>query len=204
MNASCTSGRRRPWSSPCAALFVALSGVGYTAIVLPANSVGTKHLKKNAVTSPKVKGLVTSDFKPGQLPPRLSAYVSSTGTLRGGHGVVASSRLSDGNFSVTFNQSIANCAATANYLRESVDSSVERVGSSRNHALDRGGASHLHLEFNLQHQREHPVRADRGLLSNTTVGFMEVCPSPNPAWVAGFDSNREMGPPGLEPGTNGL
>ena len=73
-----------------AALFVALSGVGYTAIVLPANSVGTKHLKKNAVTSPKVKGLVTKPVsKPGQSPPRLSAYVKLTGTLRGGHGVVA-------------------------------------------------------------------------------------------------------------------
>jgi hypothetical protein len=108
----------------CAALFVALTGVGYTAIVLPANSVGTKHLKKNAVTSPKVKGLLRSDFKPGQLQPRLWAYVSSTGTLRGGRGVVASSRLSDGNFSVTFNRSIVNCAATANYLRESTDVSL--------------------------------------------------------------------------------
>ena len=109
----------------CAALFVALSGVGYTAIVLPANSVGTKHLKRNAVTSAKVKGhLLRSDFKPGQLPPRLWAYVSSTGTLRGGRGVVASSRISSGSFRVTFNRSIVNCAATANYLRRSDDSAL--------------------------------------------------------------------------------
>jgi hypothetical protein len=50
--------------------------------------------------------------------------VSSTGTLRGGGGVVASSRTSSGNFSVTFNQSIVNCAATANYLRRSGDSAL--------------------------------------------------------------------------------
>ena len=127
----------------CAALFVSLSGVGYAAIVLPANSVGTKHLKRNAVTSAKVKkhSLLRSDFKRGQVPrgpgpqgiqgaqgiqgpkgdpgtpaTRLWAYVSPTGTLRGGSGVVASSRLCTGYFSVTFNQSIVNCAATANYL----------------------------------------------------------------------------------------
>jgi hypothetical protein len=133
----------------CAALFVSLSGVGYAAIVLPANSVGTKHLKRNAVNSAKVKkhSLLRSDFKRGQIPRgpqgipgiqgiqgvqgpkgdpgtpaiRLWAYVSATGTLRGGSGVVASSRLYEGNFSVTFNQSIVNCAATANYLRRSGD-----------------------------------------------------------------------------------
>lgn len=139
----------------CAALFVSLGGVGYAAIILPANSVGTRQLKKNAVNSAKVKkhSLLKSDFKRGQIPrgpqgiqgaqgihgaqgiqgpkgdpgtpaTRLWAYVSATGTLRGGGGVVASSRLSDGYFSVSFNQSIANCAATAGYLRESNDVSV--------------------------------------------------------------------------------
>ena len=133
----------------CAALFVSLSGVGYAAIVLPANSVGTKHLKRSAVTSAKVKNrsLLRSDFKRGQLlrgpqgiqgaqgiqgpkgdpgtpATRLWAYVSATGTLRGGGGVVASSRTSSGSFSVRFNQSIVNCAATANYLRRSGDSAL--------------------------------------------------------------------------------
>jgi hypothetical protein len=136
----------------CAALFVSLSGVGYAAIVLPANSVGTKQLKRNAVTSAKVKqySLLRSDFKRGQIPQgpkgpqgpqgvpgaqgiqgpkgdpgtpatRLWAYVSPTGTIRGGSGVVASSRVFDGYYSVSFNQSIVNCAATATYLRESND-----------------------------------------------------------------------------------
>ena len=54
----------------CAALFVSLGGVGYAAIVLPANSVGTKQLKRNAVNSAKVKkhSLLRSDFKRGQVP----------------------------------------------------------------------------------------------------------------------------------------
>src|SRR5919108_4804559 len=37
------------------ALFVALGGTGYAAIKLPANSVGTKQLKKKAVTLKKIK-----------------------------------------------------------------------------------------------------------------------------------------------------
>jgi hypothetical protein len=52
------------------ALFVALGGTGYAAVVLPAHSVGTKQLKRNAVTSSKVKNfsLLRRDFKRGQLP----------------------------------------------------------------------------------------------------------------------------------------
>lgn len=51
------------------ALFVALSGGAYAAS-LPRGSVGTAQLKKNAVTSPKVKNgaLLRKDFKSGQLP----------------------------------------------------------------------------------------------------------------------------------------
>jgi hypothetical protein len=47
------------------ALFVALGGTGYAAIRLPKASVGAKQLKKNAVTSKKVKNssLLLGDFK---------------------------------------------------------------------------------------------------------------------------------------------
>ena len=38
------------------ALFVALGGISWAAVALPNNSVGTKQLKKNAVTGPKIKG----------------------------------------------------------------------------------------------------------------------------------------------------
>jgi hypothetical protein len=52
------------------ALLVALGGTSYAAITLPANSVGTKQLKKNAVTGKKVKNrsLKAIDFATGQLP----------------------------------------------------------------------------------------------------------------------------------------
>ena len=51
-------------------LFVALGGVSYAAINLPAGSVGTKHLKRNAVISSKVKNgsLRRADFRAGQIP----------------------------------------------------------------------------------------------------------------------------------------
>lgn len=54
----------------CVALAVALGGTGYAALRLPANSVGTRQLKKNAVISSKVKNhsLRALDFRPGQLP----------------------------------------------------------------------------------------------------------------------------------------
>lgn len=54
----------------CLALFVALSGTSYAVSQLPKNSVGSKQIKKSAVTSAKVKdrSLVARDFKVGQLP----------------------------------------------------------------------------------------------------------------------------------------
>jgi hypothetical protein len=50
------------------ALFVALGGSSYAALNLPKGSVGTKQLRKNAVTSPKVKrgSLLISDFRRSQ------------------------------------------------------------------------------------------------------------------------------------------
>lgn len=52
------------------ALLVALGGTSYAVAQLPANSVGSKQLKKNAVTAAKVKdrSLLAQDFKSGQLP----------------------------------------------------------------------------------------------------------------------------------------
>jgi len=52
------------------ALVVALGGTSYAAIKLPANSVGTKQIKKDAVTTAKVKdgSLQKADFDAGQLP----------------------------------------------------------------------------------------------------------------------------------------
>jgi hypothetical protein len=52
------------------ALFIALGGAAYAATVLPRNSVGTRQLRKGAVTAAKVRrgSLIASDFKFGQLP----------------------------------------------------------------------------------------------------------------------------------------
>jgi hypothetical protein len=52
------------------ALFVALGGVSYAAITIPNNSIGSKQLKANAVTSAKIKNgtLQKDDFAPKELP----------------------------------------------------------------------------------------------------------------------------------------
>ena len=54
----------------CIALTIALGGTSYAAVNLPRNSVGTAQLKKNVITSAKVKNfsLLRADFKRGQLP----------------------------------------------------------------------------------------------------------------------------------------
>jgi len=51
------------------ALFIALGGGSYAALQVPRASVGTKQLKRNAVTSPKVNdgSLLLSDFNASQL-----------------------------------------------------------------------------------------------------------------------------------------
>jgi hypothetical protein len=63
------------------ALSVALGGTSYAAIVLPANSVGTKQIKKNAVTGAKVKNgsLRKGDFGAGQLPAGATGATGAAG-----------------------------------------------------------------------------------------------------------------------------
>lgn len=54
----------------CAALAIALGGVGYAATVLPRNSVGPLQLKANSVNSSKVLNgsLLRADFRAGSIP----------------------------------------------------------------------------------------------------------------------------------------
>ncbi len=63
------------WPSPAlvvasVALVVALGGTGYAALKLPRNSVGASQIKKNAVTSVKIKNgsLRMADFQRGDAP----------------------------------------------------------------------------------------------------------------------------------------
>lgn len=65
----------------CLALLVALGGTGYAAIKLPANSVGTKQLKRGAVTGVKVKsnaltGTQVNESTLGRVPSATSSPVS--------------------------------------------------------------------------------------------------------------------------------
>jgi hypothetical protein len=63
------------------ALFLALGGVSYAAVTLPKNSVGSKQIRPNAVTSSKVKdgSLLSKDFKAGQLPKGAKGDPGATG-----------------------------------------------------------------------------------------------------------------------------
>lgn len=73
------------------ALFVALGGTSYAAIVLPANSVGTREIKRNAVTGSDIKreavttdkvkdgSLTGKDFKAGELPTGAPGATGATG-----------------------------------------------------------------------------------------------------------------------------
>ncbi len=51
------------------AVMIALGGTSYAAITLPKNSVGERQLRKDAVTTAKVRNgtLLKNDFKPGQI-----------------------------------------------------------------------------------------------------------------------------------------
>ena len=73
------------------AVFIALGGGAYAAVKLPANSVGSKQLKKSAVTSAKIAknavvsskvkdgSLLATDFAAGQLPAGAQGPKGDTG-----------------------------------------------------------------------------------------------------------------------------
>src|SRR6266536_1558817 len=72
----------------CLALIVALGGTSYAAIRLPANSVGTKQLKKGAVTGVKVKsntltGKQIEESTLGKVPSAASSDSATSATTAG-------------------------------------------------------------------------------------------------------------------------
>jgi hypothetical protein len=119
------------------ALAISLGGTGYAAVVLPAGSVGTAQLKNGAVVGTKVKShsLVAANFKPGALPsgpsgpsgpvglpgpagpkgdPAAKAWAVVRGAdgaiVRQSGGVVAAKPAGQGLYTLTFPQSVAECA----------------------------------------------------------------------------------------------
>jgi len=81
------------------ALFVALGGASYAAVKIPKNSVGNTQLRKDAVTSAKVKdrSLLATDFKTGQLP---RGATGATGAA-GASGVTAANGTSGSSLGIT-------------------------------------------------------------------------------------------------------
>jgi hypothetical protein len=75
------------------ALVLSLGGTSYAAIVLPANSVGNKQIKKSAVTGAKVKNgsLSTSDFSSAQLSKLGRVAIASNSVMVGSQ--VSSARI---------------------------------------------------------------------------------------------------------------
>jgi hypothetical protein len=79
---------RRPSAAlvvACLALAVSLSGVGYAAVTIPRNSVGTKQLKANAVNGAKVKNnsLTGADVNESTLQGLVKTGAPAGGSLAG-------------------------------------------------------------------------------------------------------------------------
>jgi hypothetical protein len=123
----------------CISLFIGLGGTSFAAVTLARNSVLSKHIKNgqvkradlgaNAVNSAKVGdgSLLAQDFAAGQLPAgpqgvqglqgppgvNLWAVVNSDGTLARSKGVTSAARIFIGQYRLTFNQNVDNCAYSA-------------------------------------------------------------------------------------------
>lgn len=128
------------------ALFIATSGASYAALQIPKNSVGTKQLKKNAVTSTKVKdrSLLAKDFKKGQLPQgpqgpqgpaghaaNVRAYttpvVATSAVLSGSFTQVASLDLPAGKYVVMSRANIAGSAADTAVICSLADDAAQNI-----------------------------------------------------------------------------
>jgi hypothetical protein len=99
----------------CIALGAALGGTSYAAIRLPAGSVGTKHLKKNAVTSPKVKNnaITGADVRESTLA-RVPSAANATSATEATHATSATNATHATSADNATSASSATTAGTAN------------------------------------------------------------------------------------------
>jgi len=121
------------------ALFVSLSGVGYAAVVLAPNSVGTAQLKDNAVTSPKVANgtLKSRDLAAGVLPPSGAIVRTRLGQVPlGTEGpvlvtVLTASGIPKGSYVFTFRTDVVNLGTGGElYMRCQVEAPFGTVRAS--------------------------------------------------------------------------
>jgi hypothetical protein len=127
------------------ALLVALADTGWATVsqLVPRNSVGTAQLKRNAVTSLKIRNgqIRLTDLHrtarrrgprgpagppgPAGAASRLWAVVNGTGSIARGAGTTSAGRLGAGVYEVVFGQNVSNCVFVA-----SVGDSGEGTGLS--------------------------------------------------------------------------
>jgi hypothetical protein len=124
-------------------VFIALGGASYAAITLPRNSVGTKQLKKGAVTFNKIKpsartalrGQKGDKGEPGpQGEPAIRLFariIGKTGAVAYGSGVTGATTPEPGLYFVHFDRSVAGCAvlATAGKTTPGEEGDVTQAGS---------------------------------------------------------------------------
>jgi len=111
------------------ALIVALGGSAYAA-----NTVRSIDIVDNAVQSADVRngGLATIDHAPNSLgrSPRLWGQISNAGSLIRGVGIVTASGAGPGQYSVTFNRNVSNCAVSVTPFATTPVMAGYQVGTS--------------------------------------------------------------------------
>jgi|tagenome__1003787_1003787.scaffolds.fasta_scaffold20453909_1 hypothetical protein len=175
-------------------LFIVLGGSAYAAHTIGSKqiqdgSIQGKDIKNNSIDGRDVKNksLSTADFKPGGLPAgapgargatgapgapatRLFAAVAGeTGNLAYGRGVVSTTRTGVGQYTVTFNQSLAGCVrlATPGFGSPTADGDISLGGTEPVKAKVDNSSSPSAVNVS--------VSTDGGLLMDNSVQVAVLC-----------------------------
>jgi hypothetical protein len=119
------------------AVFIALGGASYAAIKLPKNSVGVKQLKKNAVTSAKIKnGQVKSDDVANQGLTGADIKDGTVDSFEIGNGVVTGAKIAAG---AVGSASIADNAITGPKIADGTIGSADLDPNTVGDIISKGG-----------------------------------------------------------------